>query len=393
MAGRDGAGGDVEVIPLVRTRFDKWALPIAILGVAAAAAYNWRQWQRDKAFLAERAEPEPLPPLGEWPDLPLVSVLVAAWNEAEHIDRHIQSFLALRYPQKELVLCAGGDDDTLERAIRYAGPEVRVLPQVRGEGKQRALARSFQETQGEVIFLTDADCLLDDACFEQTLAALVIYRGRVATGRFAPFPEQRSTPFVLQQWYVDTYWRAHSPDYVEGLIGRNAAVLTSTLHEIGGFAEDVQTGTDYYLAQQLVAERIPIRYVHASTVDTAYVTGFSTYLRQQSRWLRNIVLHGSAFGAVSQVRQAVFQCLSGLAFILWPLTFVLTGFIGITVWLLALSYGTLARWRYIRFGEESLAQSRRTTLYLAAPLYFLFDQIMLGYSALGLLLPSLRWRW
>ena len=91
---------------------------LLVVGLVGVAFYNWRQWQKDKAFLAVRSEPEPLPPLETWPELPLVSVLVAAWNESEHIDRHIQSFLALRYPHKELVLCAGGNDDTYERAAR-----------------------------------------------------------------------------------------------------------------------------------------------------------------------------------------------------------------------------------------------------------------------------------
>ncbi|UCC53881.1 MAG: hypothetical protein JSV68_07890, partial [Anaerolineaceae bacterium] len=77
------------MIPLVRTRFDRLALPLGLLGIAAVAAYNWRLWQRDKSFLADRKQPEPLPPLDAWPELPLVSVLVAAWNEAAHINRHI----------------------------------------------------------------------------------------------------------------------------------------------------------------------------------------------------------------------------------------------------------------------------------------------------------------
>ena len=68
------------MIPLLKTRFERLALPLGLVG-AAAALYNWRLWQRDKAFLAERADPDPLPPLAEWPHLPKVSVLVAAWNE------------------------------------------------------------------------------------------------------------------------------------------------------------------------------------------------------------------------------------------------------------------------------------------------------------------------
>ena len=126
-----------------------------------------------------------MPPLDAWPELPLVSVLVAAWNEAAHINRHIESFLALRYPNKELVLCAGGNDGTLDLAYACAGPQVELLPQAPGEGKQRALARSFHQARGEVIFLTDADCELADEPFERTLWPVIGYGEQVATGKMA----------------------------------------------------------------------------------------------------------------------------------------------------------------------------------------------------------------
>lgn len=90
-----------------------------IIGFVGVIAYNMRQWQRDKA-LAERLRSQrgPAPALAHTPK---VSALVAAWNEAAHIDAHIQSFLALAYPDIELVLCAGGSDDTFLRAQRYLG--------------------------------------------------------------------------------------------------------------------------------------------------------------------------------------------------------------------------------------------------------------------------------
>src|SRR5687768_5466499 len=89
----------------------------------------------------------------------VVSILVAAWNEAEHIDDLIASCLRWAYPRKELVLCAGGADDTLRRARRWEGAGVRVLEQLPGEGKQGALERCLREATGEIIVLTDADCV------------------------------------------------------------------------------------------------------------------------------------------------------------------------------------------------------------------------------------------
>ena len=381
------------MISQVRKRFDRLAFPLGILGIAAVAIANWRLWQRDKTFLVVREEPKSTLSLEEWPELPMVSVLVAAWTESDIIERHINSFLSLRYPSKELVLCGGGEDGTFNLAAAYVGPQIKVLRQQAGEGKQRALARAFPMADGSIFFLTDADCVLDDSCFERTIAPIAIGNEHATTGRYAPLVEQRQNSFVLQQWYVDNYWRERSPLYIEGLIGRNAAVKRDALDLAGGFAAPVMTGTDYYLARQLIRTGTKIRYVHESSIETGFQTDIGKYFRQQSRWLRNIILHGFSFGAWQQVRGALLQCLVGFAILLWPLTYVMLGWVSIATWLGLLLYGSLARMRYIRFGELSLARPHQVRTYLLAPIFFVLDQLMLVYALLESLVPWLRWRW
>ena len=364
---------------------------LCLAGLGLVALWNWRAWRRDRALAGRiRAqEPEPV----ELGTAPRVSVLVAAWNEAELIEGHIESFLALRFPNKELILCAGGSDSTHALARRYAGESVTVLEQQPGEGKQAALRRCLERAMGEIIYLTDADSLLDDQPFERVLALLIDGGEEAATGRFAPLRRQRGNPFVLMQWYVDNFGRARAPNYVEGLIGRNAAIHRSVLDRSGGFSADVATGTDYYLACQLLAAGVRIRYVADSLVETEFVTAIRPYLRQQSRWLRNILFHGRAFGAVHQVRSALAQCLAGTVFLLWPLAFPFTGGLGLGLWLVVWFHGVLSRYRYMRFGEVTLRQPRRASLYLLAPLYLLLDQVMLSWALLEWLLPATRRRW
>ena len=364
-----------------------------LVGLVGVAAYNWRKWQRDKELLALQKEPDSLPPLKSWPELPLASVLVAAWNEATTIERHIGSFLSLRYPHKELILCAGGEDGTYDLACRHADEQVTVLQQQAGEGKQRALRRCLARASGTTIFLTDADCLLDDQAFEQTLAAVVKAGYSAATGRFAPLDDQRDNAFVLTQWYTDSYARARSPSHLEGLIGRNAAVSRAALVRSGGFSRPVPIGTDYYLARQLVASGVTIRYVHHSAVQTEFKTNGRAYLRQQSRWLRNILLHGRAFGATRQVSNALRHCLVGAGVVLWPLALPLTKKLGAATWLCVLAHGTMSRFRYTRFGELTLAQPLRLRVYLLAPLLMLLDMFMLLYTLIEWMLPDLRESW
>src|SRR5688500_13280092 len=89
------------------TRFDGRAflrsklLPLVTFGLIAL--YNWSRWQRDRQVLSEQSFSPAIEPPKNWADVPLVSVMVAAWNESATIGAHIQSFHALRYPRKQLV--------------------------------------------------------------------------------------------------------------------------------------------------------------------------------------------------------------------------------------------------------------------------------------------------
>jgi cellulose synthase/poly-beta-1,6-N-acetylglucosamine synthase-like glycosyltransferase len=360
-----------------------------LIGLAGVVAYNWRQWQRDKALAARlRSARTPIPKLSRTPK---VSALVAAWNEHDHIDAHIRSFLALTYPDIELILCAGGDDDTLERARRYASERVIVLEQHPGEGKQRALARCLEHASGELIYLTDADCLYDDEALTRLLAVLINEREVAVTGRFAPLPTQRTHPFICNQWAVDTYARARSGAYIRGLIGRNAALIRTALIESRALEAVVPIGTDYYLAKRLIAQGQRIRYVHDSIVATHYHAQIRPYMRQQTRWLRNVVVHGRRFGAYDEVTSAIRNCgigamATGMS-LLWPFL----GSLALAVWLVIFVFVTVNRIRYLNFTQEC-GQHMPQSAYTTAPIYAVLDLYTLASAGLDMLLRR-RDRW
>src|SRR5437868_2936186 len=100
---------------------------IFLMGLSAVLVYNWHLWQKDKQ-LAERLrkEHQVIPVLSRTPK---VSVLVAAWNEAAIIGRFLESLLASPYPELEIIICAGGSDQTLEIARRYLCKKVTIIEQ------------------------------------------------------------------------------------------------------------------------------------------------------------------------------------------------------------------------------------------------------------------------
>jgi glycosyltransferase involved in cell wall biosynthesis len=364
----------VEVITRLRA-LDRWALPLGALGLAAVAWHNWRLWQRDKATLSERTQPASLPNLETWPALPKVSVLVAAWNEAAHIAGHIRSFLALSYPHKELILCAGGADGTFDLAHRFAGSDIIVLEQQPGEGKQCALRRCLEQASGAVIYLTDADCDLSTNAFGQLIAPLATGVAQVVTGTSEPKLSQRDNPLVAYQWLIDIDWSSRMPEKVDGVLGRNCALLRSTLDQIGGFDAPVATGTDYYMSRRLVEQRFDIWAVPNSRVATDYPASPASYLRMWRRWNKNLLIHGAHFGAWNDIRGvAVAFALYSLTLLLPALALLLGPLPGVLA-LLLFGYAGTNRLRKLAIGSHLVGQPITLRLMGRVPLYTLLDML------------------
>lgn len=380
---------------LARTEQPLWSGPDAgwllAAGVAGVVAWNWQRWQHDRALAAALRERQPEPVVLH--TTPRVTVLVAAWNEARGIERHVESFTRLRYPDKELVLCAGGDDRTWALAQACAGPQVVVLQQQAGEGKQRALRRCLERATGSIIFLTDADCLLDDDAFERTIAPLVSGREMVATGTIKPLPLQQTNPFVLHQWFIQIGGAVRCGDYVDGMQGANVAVDRDVLETVGGFHADVRTGTDYHLAKQILGQGYQIRHVPDSAVQTPFPETPGHYRRQHSRWLRNVVLHGLRSGNRREVVGAITPSILGILMLSGPVLSIFLGPLAVAGWLLAFLHALLSRVRYMSFGERITGCPFPAVGYFRLPAYLAVDLITWTWTLLQYLSKRQRSQW
>lgn len=295
-----------------------------------------------------------------------VSVLVAAWDEAGCVERHVRSFLRLPRDTFELVLCAGGEDDTYERAVAYSGPTVTVLRQEAGEDKQRALRRCLERATGNLIYLADADTIFDQQTVRAVLRPLLSGEAEAATGSVRPLPGREEDPFVGYQYAVQAYGALMTGHFSAGLHGANCAVTRRALLDAGGFDGDAPTGTDYYLAQRLARRGVRVRMVREAA-PSDFPASARAYRRQQSRWLRNLFLHGVAFGNRRDVVHVVITDLVGMLGLGLPVAAVVAGAQG-------------ARRRHA--GDTALANARRGRLLPGDTAPLVRDGIWLAWALL-----------
>jgi cellulose synthase/poly-beta-1,6-N-acetylglucosamine synthase-like glycosyltransferase len=92
---------------------------------------------------------------------PSISLIVAAHNEEDVIERRLQNLLALDYPADKLEIVVASDastdrTDALVEDVAAREPQVRLLPCPRG-GKVAAQNRAVRSTSGDILAFSDAN--------------------------------------------------------------------------------------------------------------------------------------------------------------------------------------------------------------------------------------------
>ncbi|PLS76909.1 MAG: glycosyltransferase family 2 protein [Chloroflexi bacterium] len=117
---------------------------------------------------------------------PSVSLIIAAYNEADVIEAKLRNCFALDYPHDKLqiiVAADGSDDNTAELAQQE--PHVTVLFQPERKGKMAAINRAVAEARGEILVFSDANNMYTPDTLRALLAPFADTTVGVVTGRKA----------------------------------------------------------------------------------------------------------------------------------------------------------------------------------------------------------------
>jgi glycosyltransferase involved in cell wall biosynthesis len=198
--------------------------------------------------------------------MPLASVVIPCYNQAEFLAEAIQSVLAQTYGEIEIVVVDDGSpDDTREVVSRYPG--VRYMRQ-ENQGLAGARNTGFQESKGEYMVFLDADDRLTPNAVEAHLSC------------FAKHPEAGFVVGDIDQIAADgSYiysprWPIVEASHYEELLRVNHVANTiavmfrrSVIDELGGFEALYSPAEDYELL--LRATRL-FSSVHHRTVVAQY---------------------------------------------------------------------------------------------------------------------------
>lgn len=197
-------------------------------------------------------------------NIPLISVVVPAYNHADYIDQTIRSIAAQDYPNLEIIVVDDGSSDgtaeAAEEALRRGGRPSRLIRQ-ENAGAHAALNRGIGAAAGEYIAILNSDDRYLPGRLSRMLAAL-----RESGRRFAysgvSHVDAIGFPHPYQQQYLrylDLAAQFPTPSF--SLLRKNLGVTTgnfffhrSLFAEVGLFAPYITCHDWDYLLRVLLVE-------------------------------------------------------------------------------------------------------------------------------------------
>ncbi len=231
--------------------------------------------------------------------LPLVSVIIPAYNEAVGLIPTIKTVLNSSYDNFEIVIINDGSTDNSDALMcvflqkyEYAMCGHVHVPityhyQQNG-GKGSALNAGIRLSHGDIIVSIDSDCVMHQECLANFVQAFFD-------------PEVMGVAGNIKIGNTDTVLgETQAIEYALGLYGRKADAILNTIYIVGGasgaFRREVFTKIGYYATDHITEDLdlsfrmqqagMRIAYAPGAVVYTECPTTWQGLLKQRLRWTR-----------------------------------------------------------------------------------------------------------
>lgn len=231
--------------------------------------------------------------------LPSADVIIAARDEEKVINTCLTSMLALTYPKELLNVYVVDDRSTdatasMVRAIADRVPWIHLLSaqpeRDHLRGKANAVAQAIEASKGEIIVMTDADCIVPPGWIEN----IVAHYSSDAVGLVAGFTSLQGRSAFARMQALDWFGlftvaaAALRMGYPVTAVGTNLSVRRTAYDAVGGFRSIPFSITeDYALFRAVTHEggytaRFPMD--PATLVQSAPCRSAVELYRQKKRW-------------------------------------------------------------------------------------------------------------
>jgi biofilm PGA synthesis N-glycosyltransferase PgaC len=262
--------------------------------------------------------------------MPVVSIIVPAYNEGAVIEVALESHVKMTYPNLEIIVVDdGSSDDTADRARacakRFPGRCI-LVHKIPNGGKGNALNYGIRKAKGEFILCVDADSKVDPDSLWYAIRHFNDPRIAAVAGNIKVMNRQsllsglQALEYVIGQNLTRRVLGIfHSVNIVPGPFSLFRA---SALREAGGFEDDT-FAEDCDLTLRLLAKGWRVVDEMNAIARTEAPEGALSFIRQRYRWtrgvLQSIAKHKSCLLGTGGPRMFILLWMMLFDGIVWPI--------------------------------------------------------------------------
>lgn len=233
-------------------------------------------------------------------DDPAVSIIIAARNEEKHLPVLFESLDRLQYPNEkpEIVFVDDRSTDTTWQILqqyRSSRSNVKCI-QIKKvselwTGKGNALIQGVHESNGDILFFTDADCIVPETWIIETLGQFNNDIGMV--GGALILDHRRNTTLSRLQTLDWLYLTIFGSAWARlgnpiSIWGNNFAIKRSVYEHAGGFEKaGKHILEDFQLLRNVsrkTNEKVRLHMDKKTAVDTQAEHSWKEFFEQRKRW-------------------------------------------------------------------------------------------------------------
>ena len=260
-------------------------IAIAIFWLSAAlAVYVYAGYPLLLAVLRRVAKR----PVAKAPIEPRVSLLVAAYNEADVIEAKIRNALALDYPADRLeiaIACDGPNDGTTAIAQRVAaeigGGRVHVFAYPVNRGKLYALNDTIPQLTGDIVAFSDASSMLAPDAMRTLVANFADSKVGAASGVYRVLRGDEASLGKQEDfyWKYETYLKLAEAD-VGSILGCHGS-LYAIRRALYPFPKPGTINDDYVIPMRILSQGYRVAYEPGAVAfeEAHEMGGFSRRVR------------------------------------------------------------------------------------------------------------------
>ena len=233
-----------------------------------------------------------------------VSIAVAVRNEASNIEALLKSLFLQDYPQDlyEIIIVDDGSDDETARLIEeFVSRKTEIknlklitLDENEGSGKKAAISRGIMASTGELIVITDADCIAGSKWISTLASFFAKHKPQMILGpvrmtdRGSFFGKLQSLEFSS---LISSAAGSCSAGFPLLANGANMAFTRHAYESCGGFSDNAHypSGDDMFLMmgikKKFGAKSIRFLRSEDAIVNTPATQGVKSFIHQRLRWV------------------------------------------------------------------------------------------------------------